>query len=198
MFIRFGFEIVIECVQPTPLILALSPHPTVSGRIMGSSISVEPDVTLMEFFDPFGNRRTRLVAPPGPLRLWSDCIIEDDGAPDPFNWNARQHAVEDLPPDTLPFLTASRYCESDALVDQAWALFGETAPGWARIQAICNFVHIPGPSAGPAGRSSADAGNGRNVLSHKEPGRSGWTDPSVSARNARHRRRRVWNASCGS
>lgn len=141
MFIRFGFEIAIESPQPTPLILALSPHPTLTGRIVGSAIRVEPDVTLIEFIDPFGNRRTRLVAPPGPLRLWSDCIIEEDGAPDLFNWNARQHEIADLPPDTLPFLTASRYCDSDALVERAWALFGATPPGWARVQAICNFVH---------------------------------------------------------
>ena len=141
MFIRFGFEIALESPAPTPFILALSPHPMVGGRIVGSAIRVEPDVTLMEFIDPFGNLRTRLIAPPGPLRLWSDCIIEDDGAPDAVNWNARQHEIADLPPDTLPFLTASRYCDSDALIDRAWALFGETPPGWARVQAICNFVH---------------------------------------------------------
>jgi len=141
MFIRFGFEIAIESPAPTPLILALSPHPTVPGRIVGSAIRVEPDVTLMEFIDPFGNLRTRLVAPPGPLRIWSDRIIEDDGKPDVFDWNARQHEIADLPPDTLPFLTASRYCDSDALIDRAWALFGGTPPGWARVQAICNFVH---------------------------------------------------------
>jgi transglutaminase-like putative cysteine protease len=141
MFIRFGFEIALESPAPTPFILALSPHPTVEGRIVGSAIRADPDVTLMEFIDPFGNLRTRLVAPPGPLRLWSDCIIEDDGAPDSFDWNARQHEIADLPPDTLPFLTASRYCESDALIDRAWELFGETPPGWARVQAICNFVH---------------------------------------------------------
>jgi transglutaminase-like putative cysteine protease len=141
MFIRFGFEIALESPAPTPFILALSPHPTVGGRIVGSAIRAEPDVTLMEFIDPFGNLRTRLVAPPGMLRLWSDCIIEDDGAPDVFDWNARQYEIADLPPDTLPFLTASRYCDSDALIDRAWELFGETPPGWGRVQAICNFVH---------------------------------------------------------
>jgi transglutaminase-like putative cysteine protease len=141
MFIRFGFEIVLESHAPTPMILALSPHPTLGGRVVGSAIRVEPDVMLLEFVDPFGNLRTRLVAPPGQLRLWSDCIIEDDGAPDIFNWNARQHEIADLPPDILPFLTASRYCDSDTLIDRAWALFGDTPPGWARVQAICNFVH---------------------------------------------------------
>jgi hypothetical protein len=72
MFIRFGFEIVLESHAPTPMILALSPHPTLGGRVVGSAIRVEPDVMLLEFVDPFGNLRTRLVAPPGQLRLWSD------------------------------------------------------------------------------------------------------------------------------
>jgi transglutaminase-like putative cysteine protease len=27
------------------------------------------------------------------------------------------------------------------LIEQAWALFGEAPPGWARVQAICNWVH---------------------------------------------------------
>ena len=71
MLIRFGFEIALESPAPTPFILALSPHPTVDGRIAGSAIRAAPDVTLMEFIDPFGNLRTRLVAPPGPLRLWA-------------------------------------------------------------------------------------------------------------------------------
>ena len=158
MFIRFGFEIAIESAQSVPLILALSPHPSLPGRIVGSAISVDPDVTLTEFIDPFGNRRTRLVAPPGALRLWSDCIIEDNGEPDVFNWNARQHEIADLPPDTLPFLTASRYCDSDALVDQAWALFGDTDPGWARVQAICNFVHNHLSFGYKFGRSTKTAG----------------------------------------
>ena len=35
----------------------------------------------------------------------------------------------------------SRYCETDRLSQTAWDLFGATAPGWARVQAICDFVH---------------------------------------------------------
>ena len=68
--------------------------------------------------------------------MWSDNLIEDDGAPDVFNWNARQHEIADLPPETLPFLTASRYCESDMLSDRAWQLFGKSPAGWARVQEI--------------------------------------------------------------
>jgi transglutaminase-like putative cysteine protease len=46
-----------------------------------------------------------------------------------------------LPPEALVFLLASRYCDSDRLIDLAWTLFGQTSPGWPRVQAICDFVH---------------------------------------------------------
>ncbi len=43
MLIRFGFEIVINAPTPVPLILALSPHPSVAGRILGANrILTEP------------------------------------------------------------------------------------------------------------------------------------------------------------
>jgi transglutaminase-like putative cysteine protease len=54
---------------------------------------------------------------------------------------AQQHEVRDLPEETLVFLLGSRYCETDLLSDIAWSLFGHTQPGWARVQAICDFVH---------------------------------------------------------
>ncbi|MBL7309745.1 transglutaminase family protein, partial [Escherichia coli] len=47
----------------------------------------------------------------------------------------------ELPPETIVFLLPSRYSESDLLADEAWRLFGHTEPGWARVQAVCDFVH---------------------------------------------------------
>ena len=35
----------------------------------------------------------------------------------------------------------SRYCETDKLSQTAWDLFGNTPPGWGRVQAVCHFVH---------------------------------------------------------
>jgi hypothetical protein len=114
MFIRIGYEITIESKADTVLILALSPHSSFDGRIIGSdAVQADPDLPLTTFLDPFGNRLTRLRASAGRLTLWSDCIVEVDGKPDVFDWTARQHDVGDLPPETLQFLTASRYCDSD-------------------------------------------------------------------------------------
>ena len=49
--------------------------------------------------------------------------------------------MEDLPAETLIFLLSSRYCETDRLSEVAWNLFEKSPPGWARVQAICDFVH---------------------------------------------------------
>jgi transglutaminase-like putative cysteine protease len=54
---------------------------------------------------------------------------------------AWQDSVEDLPEDTLLFLLGSRYCETDLLSQTAWQLFGGAAPGYRRVQAICDWVH---------------------------------------------------------
>jgi transglutaminase-like putative cysteine protease len=61
--------------------------------------------------------------------------------PDP-SWNdGAQHPIQALPEDTLVFLLGSRYCETDLLSEAAWQLFSAEPLGWARVQAICNFVH---------------------------------------------------------
>jgi transglutaminase-like putative cysteine protease len=41
----------------------------------------------------------------------------------------------------LIYLMGSRYCETDRLTNIAWNLFGNTPLGWARVQAIVDFVH---------------------------------------------------------
>lgn len=124
------------------MLLALFPHTSNRRRMIGSdSLRTEPETSLDLYTDQFANRWARLQAPSGAMRLWSDCIVSDTGLPDEFNWDARQHEIMDLPIETLAFLTASRYCESDELSEPAWAMFGNTQPGWARVQAISNWVH---------------------------------------------------------
>lgn len=142
ILIRIGFEITVECPKPTPMLLSLYPHPSNNRRMIGSDhIRSGPETRIEEYTDMFGNRCARLEAPTGATTLWSDCIVEDSGEPDEFNWDAGQHEIVDLPTETLAYLTASRYCESDELAAGAWESFGATPPGWARVQAISNWVH---------------------------------------------------------
>jgi transglutaminase-like putative cysteine protease len=104
-------------------------------------IRVAPIRPLSIYTDVFGNTCCRLIAPAGDIRIVTDTVVADSGLPDPVVPDARQHAVADLPHDALVFLVGSRYCETDRLMDFAWSTFGKTPEGWARVQAIVDFVH---------------------------------------------------------
>ena len=142
MKIRFGYELVYGVPQTTPMIFTLHSQPNGTQRLLRPDIlQTAPVLPLYFFTDAFGNTCTRLEAPAGTLRLTADGIMEDGAEPEPAHWSAAEHPVRDLPPDTLQYLLASRYCETDLLMNDAWLLFGPVAPGWARVQAICDYVN---------------------------------------------------------
>ena len=142
MKIRVGYELIYDFPQRTPLIAVLGMHFTRAPDILVPDwLMTEPAVTISPYRDLYGNWCSRLVAPAGRVRLWGDGMVRDSGLPDIVAPEAGQHAVEDLPAETLTFLQGSRYCETDRLSDIAWKLFAGTAPGWARVQAICDYVH---------------------------------------------------------
>jgi transglutaminase-like putative cysteine protease len=147
MLIRFGFEIDVESTAPVPMLLALSTHSELTGndpslRLIGQDhVRTSPDCGARRYKDRFGNWITRVVAPVGHTRLWTDCVVELEGNPDPQSPSARQHAIPDLPDEILQYLIPSRYCDSDILTQEAWSLFAKTPEGWARVQAITTFVH---------------------------------------------------------
>jgi transglutaminase-like putative cysteine protease len=68
-------------------------------------------------------------------------VIADSGLPDEINLRAEQWSVGDLPDEALTYLLGSRYCDTQKLSDGAWAMFGDIAGGWQRVQAICDYVH---------------------------------------------------------
>jgi transglutaminase-like putative cysteine protease len=140
--IRAGFEIVYQCPQPTPMLLVLSPHPSRLPDLEGPhQLLFDPSIVATEYHDSFGNLCHRIVAPAGRLMVAMEFVVRDSGAPDPAVVDAVQHGIDELPDEALVFLLGSRYCETDRLSDLAWSLFGGTAPGWARVQAICDYVH---------------------------------------------------------
>lgn len=142
MKLRAGYEFQYEFPHPTPIILALNVHFTrVSDLEVPDHIIVHPSVPISGYRDNFGNWCSRLVAPQGGITITTDFVIKDTGLPDPALSDLRQVPVEELPEETLEFLLASRFCDSDRLLDLAWTLFGKAAPGLGRVQAICDFVH---------------------------------------------------------
>jgi len=142
MKIHIGYELIYDCPQPTPMILTLSVHYTrISDMIIPDHLITDPPVPLTAYRDNYGNWCSRIVAPKGLLKLSASGLVRDSGRPDLVVPQARQTPVEALPDETLLFLLGSRYCETDRLSEIAWQLFDKSPAGWARVQAICDFVN---------------------------------------------------------
>ncbi len=142
MRLRLGCKITHQFAQPTPLIALLRVHEEHAGALERPDFLLsDPAVPLHFYKDGFGNSCCRMVAPAGSFTLMTDGIIQDSGEFEQAVPDAIQHAVEELPDSTLEYLLGSRYCETDRLSDEAWRRFGNGPTGWARVQAVCDYVH---------------------------------------------------------
>jgi transglutaminase-like putative cysteine protease len=142
MRIRVGYEMIYHCSQETPMMFTVNIHYSrASDIIVPDYLTSEPSVPVAAYRDGFGNWCNRIVAPAGRIAIRSAGVLRDAGELDAVVPSARELKVQDLPDETLVFLLGSRYCETDRLSDIAWSLFGQAAPGWSRVQSICDFVH---------------------------------------------------------
>lgn len=142
LLIRAGFEIAFECPAPTPLLLRLHVRPEREIDLeQPEHLLTTPYAPYSTHIDDFGNRCTRLVAPEGVLKLSNFVRIRESGVQETLPWGAKQSLVNELPDATLIYLLGSRYCDTDRMATEAWALFGKLEPGWPRVQAILNYVH---------------------------------------------------------
>ena len=142
MLIRLAYDIRFDVPATVAMVALLNIHPSrAQDLVQPDELQTDPPLDVTYYFDSFGNRCARLVAPRGLLRLFNSTIIRDSGMLDEVNWSARESAVGDLPNEVLSFLLNSRYCEVDRFSMIALELFGQIEPGWGRVQAICNWVH---------------------------------------------------------
>ena len=142
MLIRLGYEIAIECTQPMPVISVLEICKERQADIQRQTkVLTSPNVPNHTYEDVHGNLCRRFMAPAGGFRILYDALVEDSGEPDELNTLAREMPVQDLPDEVIGYLLGSRYCETDHLGDIAWQQFGHVPSGWARVQAITEYVH---------------------------------------------------------
>jgi transglutaminase-like putative cysteine protease len=141
MLIRLGYDIQFDIPAPVPMVAMVNVHPSrIADLRSPDDLQLTPPAPIEIYHDSFGNICSRFVAPAGQFRLYNSTVIEDSGEPDLVYPEARQLPVQDLPPDVLRYLLASRYCEIDQFMDIAGSLFAATQPGWPRVQAICDWV----------------------------------------------------------
>ncbi len=142
MHIKAGYSLSYDCPGPTPMLLCLNIHPSRRPDLLTpQQLHFSHGLNSRDYVDGFGNVCTRITAPTGRTTISTEFEIYDAGMPDHVPFDAMQHDIRDLPDDVLTFLLGSRYCETDKLADFAWITFGQTPPGWPRVQAILDFAH---------------------------------------------------------
>src|ERR1700758_596889 len=102
MQIRLGYDIQFDLPALTPMVALLHVHPSRERDLLEpDTLQIDPGVEATEYLDGFGNRCTRFVAQPGPLRLFNSTLIEDSGLPDAVDINAREVPVGEVPSEYL-------------------------------------------------------------------------------------------------
>jgi transglutaminase-like putative cysteine protease len=142
MLIRLGCELTLSCWAPTPVLALIHPHGSrLEDRRGQERLWLSPDRIAEVLIDSDGNRACRFVASAGSTTLGFEVLVADGGHPDPVAPELGECPVGALPIDTYAFLNPSPYCDTDRLAQIAWGRFGSVRPGWARVQAICDWVH---------------------------------------------------------
>lgn len=146
MLIQTGYDIALTVAAPTEVLALLQIHPDRAQDIQPGSERFElaPALPVRHYLDSFGNRCSRITVPAdvSEVRLQGAAVVKDSGLPDAVHADAHELPLHALPHEALQFLLPSRYCDFDgALLQYAWDTFGAAPTGWARVQAICDFVH---------------------------------------------------------
>ena len=136
-FVQLKYEIV---GAPADFIFNLHATRTQCQALVSEDLQVKPDLPVSLFTDPaHGNRYARLRAWPGDLELRYEATVDIAhyvASPD----NIAEVSIADLPPETLPYIYPSRYCQSDRLHQLARDEFGTMTPGYGRVRAIRDWV----------------------------------------------------------
>jgi transglutaminase-like putative cysteine protease len=149
MRIKSEFDIQFHLPAPTAMVALLSLHPSMDRSLLNKEqLSIQHidgnesrDLIPDQYLDNFGNRCSRVHLPIGAVRLSGVNLIEIPGNFDEIGEGATQASPQDLPPETLQYLLASRYCQVDQISPMAHDLFGNQPRGWSLAVAIRDWVH---------------------------------------------------------
>ncbi|HEX3138463.1 MAG TPA: transglutaminase family protein, partial [Rhizobacter sp.] len=125
---------------PTDFLFQIHALRGVGQRVLSESLTVLPQQPVHVYEDPTVHHRfARLQAPAGPLSVRYQARVQR--TPWHLNTQAREVPIAELPDVVMHNLMPTRYCESDLLAHAACKLFGGLSPGYARVQAIADWIY---------------------------------------------------------
>jgi transglutaminase-like putative cysteine protease len=159
--IRFDLSITLDYTvqSPTDFVFVVQPATTPYQRVTWESLAVEPPLPIdHEVHGSPENRHLRIHAEPGPFKLRYDAIVDlvhHFALPS----DLREVPISELPASVIQYIYPSRYCQSDQMLDLARREFGTLQPGYARVEAIRQWVQARTkfqPGSSHAGTSALD------------------------------------------
>lgn len=93
------------------------------------------------YVDHYGNRCERFELPAGGSQITYEAELILAQPVDVIAPQTPGTPVQELPDDVMSWVMPSRFCLPDELGHEAWQRFGDTPPGWSRVQAIVDYVH---------------------------------------------------------
>jgi transglutaminase-like putative cysteine protease len=136
-----GCDFTYLAAVPTPTVFQVEPAGAAGITTVSARWTSEPEMALRDYHDLYGNRCTRVVLPEGRSSFSYDALLLVPDATEDRDPAAPEVAAEELPDEVLIYTLPSRYCLPDVLGDEAWRRFGLLAPGYRRVQAICDHVN---------------------------------------------------------
>ena len=140
--IRMDYQLALqyEAEGHSDFVLNICPARTRSQRVLNESFTVEGATPSYTFTDPAtANRINRLYTEGGRVTVNYGGTVEIDHViVDPAMIEER--SIRSMPSEVVPYILPSRFCPSDKMRDVAIAMFGNVAPGYARVESICEWV----------------------------------------------------------
>ncbi|MEL6501935.1 MAG: transglutaminase family protein [Cyanobacteria bacterium J06623_1] len=110
-------------------------------KILKQNLSISPDFEREEYLEPDRqNSYFRLSVPEGKLKIAYQATVDLSHQEDNIN-RITETSPAQLPLKIFPYLYPSRYCQSDRLMKFAQDEFGDCKPGYAKVQAICDWIY---------------------------------------------------------
>lgn len=141
--LSFNIQLAYEIVDsPADFVFNIHAAKTSRQQIVTEVLTSSQPVAVDISTDPAtANRYARLRANPGPLMVSYGATVDiDHHRESPARLD--EVPVAAIPPQILPYIYPSRYCQSDRLHRFASREFGHLRPGYWRVQAIHDWVRL--------------------------------------------------------
>jgi transglutaminase-like putative cysteine protease len=139
--LKFSIDLTYEIADyASDFILNIHAAQTRSQSVVAEQLHLSQPIAPVIYTDPtYGTRYLRLKAEPGQLAVHYDAtvdIVHHSESPG----RLEEVPISKLPPEVLPYIYPSRYCQSDRLHRFATREFGHLRQGYWRVQAIVDWV----------------------------------------------------------